>query len=91
MRDRATNLYITLGPSPLNVPLPDDDTRYAPTTSIPTPTPAPTLTRAARPSHQPMLSSRERYRQVFSPKPAPTTPTARLLHRIGAWISSTIL
>ncbi|MBT2326762.1 hypothetical protein J7E62_31095 [Variovorax paradoxus] len=86
MRERAAALYITLGPSPLNIPVPADRVRYTPTHPKPVQIKLP-----GKPIST--LSCRDRYREAFHPapaRPAPTTSMGRLLRRVEtkliAWI-----
>ena len=82
MRDRAGNLYVTVGPSTLNIPVNvyreryvrvDRDlvARYAAAPKVETP-------------------SMVKYRQAFHPTPAPTTRLGKALHKLCLAVSSVI-
>ena len=87
MRDRAAILYVTVGPSPLGIPLDGGAPRYVPT--------APKALASRRPVGKPIrqIASIDRYREAFKPipaRPAPTTSMGRFLRRIedklAAWL-----
>lgn len=85
MRDRAAVLFITVGPSPLGIPVNVNAgvPGYVPTTP---------KALARRPAGKPIsqLSSIDRFREVFRPAPArqaPTTSMGRALCSIANWVA----
>jgi hypothetical protein len=84
MRDRAAVLYVTVGPSPLGIPVNvgAGAPAYVPTTP---------KALATRPAGKPIsqLSSIDRYREAFAPvpsRPNPKTPVGRFLRRTEAYL-----